>query len=434
MKQRSHRSSDTTISLHAVPQSHSPKEMVPPSTEQPQMALQPSPISASASDNTEIAQKIIQRGELAKMTRQLKEKLLRAGLRVKDQHAPHTAGSISDSISNDISNTAMQNISTANARRTPVRPQTAATTVSSSPLKRRTGSFSELDSSPTKKQMMLNSSPLFSNTSPYSNRSLMNTPLSIQQQQHNIVPFSKTPSHSSATNMADSRATLQPPSTPPPTFASVAAAAAEAANSKLSASTLSDHQHQHLQQLSQEQPQQQGGQSHDNVPSTPKTKLSNPSHNDVGADLLLYLLKSPANNTPGRPTVPTTPKLSSSSTHHDLSVNIFADHAHHSQTGQPPQVAQHPSISVHAALPGVTFSPSLMANGDRCPQTPTTAATSNLLSTPLAKFQTPMTPNRLRGTPGFILTDFINFSPNVQRTPDLAHMAKMNSHLGEDTT
>lgn len=362
--------------------------------------------SSMAADDAVIKEKIMQRGEIAKMTRQLKEKLFKAGLKVRDQSSTSSSSSasgleysqgmtssptkaISDGIFNNISATAINNIQNSKlGQLTPLRESSADKTSNGetdmtpiiSPLKRRNGSFNEYDVSPSKKQMMLNSSPIFSNGSPYSNRALIQTPqsLSSSSQPHNQP---------------------QQPTTPPPVFS----------------------------HLSTSKDQQQSSNS-ENLLATPQQQKSKSGNkNDVGADLLLYLLKSPANNNNGKTVVPTTPKLVSMSNGNPLSsgtttitasssdvlsMNLFGDHLN--GTG----VNQYSS----------NFSPSLMASGQRCPQTPT-----NLMNTPINRFQTPLTPKRLKGTPGFSLMDFINFSPNCARTPDLSnHEFSKLSNLNGD--
>lgn len=360
-----------------------------PSTDQ--QALDPSPMGVdehvklgastadgSAPDEAFITEKIMQRGEIAKMTRQLKEKLFKAGLKVRDQsstgesgtaslnamNSPHASRgplassptkTISENILNNISATAINNVQ---RNQTPNRDLVSGAgprdmTPIVSPLKRRKGSFNELDISPSKRQMMLNSSPLLSNGSPYSSRALLQTPQSLSSQQaqsfNNIAPAQ--------------------PSTPPPTFAQVASRQTEA------------------------------------LLSTPQHKKG--TKNDNGADLLLYLLKSPANNSGKAPTTPKlTPMTASAGAAGDLGMNLFGEHQY-----------------------GATFSPNLMASGQRCPQTPN----AHLGGTPSNRFQTPLTPKRIKGTPGFSLMDFINFSPNCARTPDLsAHEFPRVSNLGDD--
>lgn len=343
-----------------------------------------------AVDDALIKEKIIQRGELAKMTRQLKEKLFKAGLKVRDRSSqdetllPSPTKVISDDIFNNISATAMQNIQNSKlatqTTTTPLRRKPSAEAITHtdmtpiiSPMKRKNGAENEYDVSPSKKQMLLNSSPLMSNGSPYSNRVLLQTPKSIASVQQ-----------------------PQQPTTPPPRFS----------------------------QLSGSKDQMTTANS-ENLLFTPKQKSKSAgsgsaNKNDVGADLLLYLLKSPANNASGK--TPSTPKLlpiangssSSGSASDALGMNLFGDHLNGTGVGQ---------------YSSSNFSPNLMASGQRCPQTPT----ANLMNTPINRFQTPLTPKRLKGTPGFSLMDFINFSPNCSRTPDLSnHEFSKLSNLNEE--
>lgn len=476
-----------------------------------------------------IAQKILKRVEIAKMTRQLKEKLFRAGLKVRDQQqnsnlnvnnnanflnssnssspSSSPSKSLSEDVTNNITATAISNIQNSKLV-TPTRQNfsfdnstlsISALTPAISPLKRKSSSIyrstessrhflyeQHMDDdliSPVKRMNNgLNSSPYGKSTSPYqyTKGSLLQSPQSIPnsqlqppktppQKQVDIFQSAQRnnagrflPQHQQSLNQRDSNA-LNPNDNEN--------GGASTANSDNNTNNISINiqsnngkvefgkpkqkertinntsgRKQHLPPQQQQHPsvkdQAQQAQWNDNTitsfplesennegPSqssllmTPKSsnrvkEFTTPNKNsdDLGADLLLFLSNSPARTFNNRDTkdinkvlaIPTTPRSSGSAMNN---MNLLE------------------STPLKNQLPPYFTSPSLV-NGN----TPSTAFLQPLLGTPIGisvnnRFQNPDTPNNrqsnknLNRTPGFSMSDYINFtpSPRVTRTPDFNH-------------
>ncbi|GAV27039.1 hypothetical protein PMKS-000500 [Pichia membranifaciens] len=165
------------------------------------------------------------------------------------------------------------------------------------------------------------------------------------------------------------------------------------------------------------------GPSQSNLLMTPKSsnrikEFTTPNKNsdDLGADLLLFLSNSPARTFNNKDTkdiskvlaIPTTPRSSGSNLNN---ISLLE------------------STPLKNQLPPYFTSPSLGNNN-----TPSAAFLQPLLGTPIgismnSRFQNPDTPNNrpsnknLNRTPGFSMSDYINFtpSPRVTRTPEFNH-------------
>lgn len=505
------------------------------------------PSSASSAETSPmsnediIAQKILKRAEIAKMTRQLKEKLFKAGLKVRDQQNQHSnlnsnssnsnsssttpssspSKSLSEDVTNNITATAISNIQNSKLI-TPTKQNfsfndstlsMSSLTPAISPLKRKSSSsiyrstesnrhllYEHLDDdlmmSPLKKlNNGLNSSPYAHSTSPY---------------QYTKGSLLQSPPNSSSLSHSRSIASLHPPKTPPQKqvdiFQSVQRMSTidgSSANlsvlkqnkdeqvegpqlapgksdfskpksknkskqiqektqkpkrtnsrrkqNKINANTNTTNENESKQPKQSKQSQQTKNSSEDleqeepdnwneldeykgfsqtSLLSTPKAsnrikEFTTPNKNsdDLGADLLLFLSNSPARTFNGKDSkelnkmlaIPTTPR-SNGTNLSNMNMNMLE------------------STPLRNQLPQYFTSPSMVNTN-----TPSAAFLQPLLGTPIGinvsnRFQNPDTPNNnkqngglnnknLTRTPGFSMSDYINFtpSPRVTRTPDYSH-------------
>ncbi|CAI8510650.1 unnamed protein product [Pichia kudriavzevii] len=426
-----------------------------------------------------IAQKILKRAEIAKMTRQLKEKLLRVGLKVRDQNSisgnddnnahPHQLNSstsstpmsspsksLSEDVANDITATAISNIQNSKLL-TPTKSRlsldgnnislSSLTPATISPLKRkrsmmyRTNSHYEQHDdtlvSPLKRSNttgMLNSSPFDMTSSPYqfTRGSLLVTPQSLP--------------HSSTNNAT------QPPKTPPLKQFDIFQTVQRSSEIKLvtKSNTLkpsNEFQNENSRRMSPKKkllpPLQQDPdlnrtiqadqpwdentpslqmnpdkeQSTNSLLSTPRASTSK-NNQDDGADLLLFLSNSPA-------------RTFNNKEQRDINKMLAIP------TTPKANNSNHNIISIGGS--GLESTP--LRNGFLSPTQ--NSMMQPLLGTPIGinllsnnnnnnqhgRFQAPATPNNrlssnshknVNRTPGFSMSDYINFtpSPRVARTPD----------------
>lgn len=476
-----------------------------------------------------IAQKILKRVEIAKMTRQLKEKLYKAGQKVRDQNQSHSQSqnpslqhsgypdlqsnhlnssnsssqtsspskSLSEDVTNNITATAISNIQNSKLL-TPTKSANSTfqfenttlphLTPSISPLKRKSVSsiyrsttssrnllyenFNDDDNdnliSPVKRMnngtgVGLNSSP-FSTTSPYqyTRGSLIQTPQSLPNSQ----------------NSQHQQSVSQPPRTPPQKQVDIFQNYHRQAIKDIKPFTELDQN-----QTVPKKKNKKGANSNYNTDSndnnniefvntnvllsTPKSAsfhktkeftTPNKISEDLGADLLIFLSNSPVRNYTGGNhnnngnsstssskeqrelnkilTIPTTPK--SSNANH-INITALESTPLRNQFFSPSIINTNtPSSSSNNFLQPLLGTPIGISSGGN---------TSNSISN-TNRFQNPATPNRQLGnnhavninrninrTPGFSMSDYINFtpSPRVTRTPDYArHMNNYPREFRDD--
>ncbi|ODQ48696.1 hypothetical protein PICMEDRAFT_14226 [Pichia membranifaciens NRRL Y-2026] len=477
-----------------------------------------------------IAQKILKRVEIAKMTRQLKEKLFKAGLKVRDQQnanlntnhgtfltsssssspSSSPSKSLSEDVTNNITATAISNIQNSKLV-TPTRQNfsfdnttlsISALTPAISPLKRKSSSiYRSTDSSrhflyeqhldddlvsPVKRMNNgLNSSPYGNSTSPYqyTRGALLQSPQSLpnsqlqppktppqkqvdifqsgqrnnankslhqeqqeQQQQlithrdNNTTSTSREIIHTGAdsndnyvnSNINQGKVEFDKPKKREGTLKNTARRKQHlssqqlqhSGNNILSFKDPIQHPHWNENSISSFPLENDNkGPSQSTLLMTPKSSnrvkdFTTPNKNpdDLGADLLLFLSNSPARTFNSKDakdinkvlTIPTTPRSSGSNMNN---ISLLE------------------STPLKNQLPPYFTSPSLGNNN-----TPSAAFLQPLLGTPIgismnSRFQNPDTPNNrpsnksLNRTPGFSMSDYINFtpSPRVTRTPDFNH-------------
>lgn len=390
-------------------------------------------VTCDASSEDIIAQKILKRAEIAKMTRQLKDKLSKAGMKVRDQntntsnstslqegitisqnthHLQQSSSglsspisspskSLSEDVTNNITATAISNIQKSKLI-TPTRNRfnlsmSEITPNSGSPLKRKSSSITrsaasvrsrslydedddETDSmvSPLKRH---HNSFSFA-VSPYNNTST--SPFQLKQ---SIIP---TPT--SATS-----ASMQPPKTPPQK------------QEELFQPLSSQRRTRHRDSFSRQKENQIPWNEQQNVLFTPKSsnkikEFATPNgsrysnqQEELGADLLMFLSNSPARTFSSKDqkdynrmlTIPTTPKSSS----HSTNVNQLESTPLRNTSG---------ATFMQQTLLGTPIGISMMA---------TQMTPNNRNSKPVGLNKTP-----------FSLSDYINLtpSPRLLRTPNTA--------------
>ncbi|VEU21455.1 DEKNAAC102376 [Brettanomyces naardenensis] len=392
-----------------------------------------------------IAEKILKRAEIAKLTRQLKSKLFKAGLKVRESQGKLPLSSSSPPCSVNLSCSPAKS-------NTIVGSDGLKSTVSElpiTPMKRRSngvdgksrrlsgGSFGDDDeysSSPIKRL--------------HSGGNLPSSPFYVTSSPAHRMKAASTGSMQTPQSMSSSQ--ILPPKTPPPdkpaTLDAVGLTKTPSPN-KIQQTTTSSHsahrmQHQDSQANSQNgllaTPKASSGNKSKEF-STPTTRYSN--DNEEGADLLLYMSNSPARTSTSKDAkdtkdyssfinIPSTPKTSNSSMQFSSTPTFGLD-------STPPR---------GSLLPLPFSTPSGLIGSQLHGNTPNSSTLQSLMGTPngsIAKFHTPATPtNKLtvgisNKTPGFSMSDYVNIftpSPRYSRTPEMGHGIPKSSYTKDSNS
>ncbi len=382
-------------------------------------------VSAKSPEDV-IAEKILKRVRIAKLTRQLKSRLFKAGLKVRVSQGKLTSESADAVLTSELSSSPSRELSSEISQRSIQKRNNPdslkeAASLPITPVKRHSKSDSrdnkELSySSPTKKLRStanIPSSPFYVTNSP--------TRLNRANPPVNPLPNSQTSKEFSAAQ------TSSAPKTPPSNkFASLSTTPSRKTPSGAKR-MLPHHSGKRVST----------NVGNVNVLSTPRTSAANKTKefttptskfindNEEGADLLLYLSNSPARATTSNKdnkeynsfiNIPSTPKTSTSTLQFSSTPTFNLD-------STPPR-----GVNI---LPIPYSTPSAMLSSQSRLEIPNSTV-QPLLGTPngTAKFHLPATPNNKLAvgssnkTPAFSMSDYVNIftpSPRYSKTPEMGH-------------
>ncbi|KAF6005751.1 hypothetical protein HII12_005326 [Brettanomyces bruxellensis] len=382
-------------------------------------------VSTKTSEDV-IAEKILKRVRIAKLTRQLKSRLFKAGLKVRVSQGKLAPESVDAVLAPELSSSPLKgpppeiSHQSARKRNVPVKLSEAAS-LPITPVKRHSKSESKEDrelsySSPTKKSRSnanIPSSPFYVTSSPSASNDMVTRTSMLSNLQNSTE--TSTVQNSSV------------PQTPPPNkFASL--------NTTPSIKTPSGIKHglSYHGNKRASAPSNVAG-----ILSTPKASVINKTKdfttptskfindNEEGADLLLYLSNSPARTATSNKdskeynsyiNIPSTPKASTSALQ-------FSSTPTFNLESTPPRSVNLLPIP-YSTPSAVLSSQSRLENSN--------PAMLPLLGTPngTSKFHSPATPNNKLAmgannkTPAFSMSDYVNIftpSPRYSKTPEIGH-------------